>query len=1387
DYLRRARASGAVKSVDFALLAEGDPRVELLLRLEQQAEARRLLDDMALGELQELLCRIQEAFQAVHGPGCLPPSLELWASRLQRPGDPLVALHPSEVGELSAALQEFLQQNRRAVRARELDALPACVARALSGPRAPLAGSPGGLQLAQGAARRVVACFGGGEGPCPVVVRSVPLGLAGAEEDYEVRELGLRVGGMYRAVPHSHCDDPFATDGAALLHFEWVPPGEVREDSRPLEQALSGATHVRLRLPGGSGPDEPAQERQVNLQTNSVQSESAWYRAIPSRVRTGADAEGGFRRFVLEVGRGLRLPLPVGLLQAAPGCGVAETADVLAQVLALWFSQRHAPEDVASALRRCPELLYFASTALFQCFDHLSATLLDALRRHWAAVLRAQADPCAGRLWPSEGSREAQDIILELLVVRPGGRHCAVLPPSQLGELCRLVDRTKHSVKFLAVESFCFESALEKIGELQRATMTFLVVDVTGQVSAPQLGELVRHAQGSVRLVLQWYHGLLPALAATRSLGRVIVPESVAHDLSTQVSPVLYRESFALGQATLRCAGILHGDPAALSPLADVELCPGGLEVRRAAGGLIDWPRNLAGAQRLLAAAHAWAQSEAEWRACVPAGQRPRPHEALLLLVAPDEAPVRRHYEGLPSGAGVLCLSMHHSDRQALAQVEALLDGAAVRPGSAVPAGPAGSACGVLVLFGVGFVSPATLEGMVARAFLGGQRVVLVVQEPISVLRAVRIMQMPAAVRALRLVLGPAAVPSEQHVALSAAVEAEDLAACLQIMKVALKAEACRDLLGGILAALSPGGQADGCDPGSLAFAVGCLAAAFVQRSAALGLDEGVWHVSFPDFRAHVPVCRFLDQASVLEAWCRYLDLVGASPGASEGGGGADAELGRGLPERAHVPGCVASWPGAEPHRLFVGSQWLIACNAHSPGIEGLLEHATAMEGGDGSAADISAPMYYSSGSGHYSEAQEEVLERHCLQCRELDWAYFSESWRTALDIKPDVFLRLAAFGVDTLRLFLCLPPERAIELGLTHLLDAAGRGGTPQARLAAVVAQKLLLDVECAAPLLEAAAREGPGEVAPRLAAVKWLLLTALPESEALSMLSGVGRIHEAAVQQLVRAKVMLCPRGRDELRRRVVSIVVGLDGGDILASQHDVRRFLLETTTPLRDLLCDGRARVGRAIVSFLFCPDHTERLKRGEAGRAITESFAHMFGFDVLRWSPLHGAPAAEPHRVTPAAHAAALERSPGPAVARALAGGPLLGAVCRLAESEGIDSADAFLCEVLDCLPMGCDNLVLIVLETLACPGPAAAGACPRLGEEAIKGILRSAANPFLPRLFEALRARSLGGYLALVASYARGDAGRPLRLALDASPALQQLYVEHFRGASPGDG
>ncbi|CAK0847884.1 unnamed protein product [Prorocentrum cordatum] len=105
DYLRRARASGAVKSVDFALLAEGDPRVELLLRLEQQAEARRLLDDMALGELQELLCRIQEAFQAVHGPGCLPPSLELWASRLQRPGDPLVALHPSEVGELSAALQ----------------------------------------------------------------------------------------------------------------------------------------------------------------------------------------------------------------------------------------------------------------------------------------------------------------------------------------------------------------------------------------------------------------------------------------------------------------------------------------------------------------------------------------------------------------------------------------------------------------------------------------------------------------------------------------------------------------------------------------------------------------------------------------------------------------------------------------------------------------------------------------------------------------------------------------------------------------------------------------------------------------------------------------------------------------------------------------------------------------------------------------------------------------------------------------------------------------------------------------------------------------------------------------------------------------------------------
>jgi len=1461
DFIKRTPATGPTKAVNFELLAAGDPRMEALHTLQEQTEARRLLDDMALNELTELTKLVHEAVDMVHGPGHLDPALESWSMRLgEEPG----VLHPAEIGKLSAALQQFLQHNHRACRLGAEDALLLCVARALGtvgqlqpreggaaggGVRHADGGVPGasstgavGLSsssntclavaetLGGGAARRVVACFGskvavaaagggasGGKAVprrSPVVVRAVPLGLADSAvgEDYEVRELGVRIGGMYRTLGRDKIDGSTDGDGStgmgdrnvAVVHYEWVPPGEVREDSKPLEQILASATHVRITVPEGEGGGG-TEEREVDLQTNRVHGDSAWYRAIPSRPRISADENGGFRRFVLEVGRGLRLPLPNGLLQAGRGAGVIETADVLASVLALWFSQRHAKEDMAAAFRQKPALLYFASTALFECFDHLAQSFMEALQNHWASVLGMQVELGPGEPPPGVVRREAQEILLELLTARPEGRLCAVLPTAHLNEFCALSERTRHATEFLALERFCFESALEKIRKYQDSTVTFIIVDVTGQLSSLQLGELVRAACGAIRLVFNWYHGLLPSLAVTRSLDQVIVPPSLESDVSTQVTPTAYREGFAVGQATLCCTRIMAEHPDSLSPLAGVEVRKGGPAVPRLIGTLppkaklLDWMRNLSEAREYLASAHAWRESEAEWRKSVPLDALPQAHEALLLVVTADEALVRAHYDGLPEGASVQCFSLHHSDRQALTQIEALLDRTAAPRAEGIARDVPTDGRTIIVLFGVGFVSPSKLEHIVARAYLGGQRVVLVVREPVAALRSVRVTtrhatqyvqgkvlwvrSVPEAtahlgcgstgLRALRLVLGFDSILSEKFAAIRTALESEDMVACIDLLQPYLKSEIAEDLVAGVLQTLTDSSKAVPCDPRSLAFAVGCLAASFAHRTWEFGLDELVWDLSFQDFRAFVPICRFLDQASVLEAWCRYLDLAGAT---------LEASSVSPLSEE-----CPFIWPHREPEQHFLLSHWTLVSNAHSSGIDDMLEHAVPK---DASETGVMPPaVYYGTGPGSHSEAHEEILERHSLQRRELDWAPFSESWRTALDIKPDLFLRLAAHGVDTLRLFLCLPPERAIELGLTHLLDAAGQGGTPQAELVALVARRLLRDVECAGPLLEAVVREGAREVAARLAAVKWLLLTVLPEREALAMLSGVGRIDEATVEELVRAKVMLCPRGRGELLHRVVAIIVGLDGGDVLGTQHEIRHFLLETKTPLSALLRGSRAKVGRAIVSFLFSPDQTEQLKRREAGRAVVEGFERLFGYDVLRWRTLEdeeAALAAEPHRVTAAAHAAVLERAPDPEVGRALARGPLLSAVSHLATSEGAQVADAFLCGVLDILPASSDTLVLRVLETLASKDPPASRVIALLqGTEPGKGPLRSAKNKFLPELFAALRAENLGNYLSMVAGHAEGDVGRPLHLALDGCPSLQAMYVQYFRKTATG--
>eukprot|EP00439_Symbiodinium_sp_Y106_P050425 s358_g6.t1 len=1054
-------------------------------------------------------------------------------------------------------------------------------------------------------------------------------------------------------------------------------------------------------------------------------------------------------------------------------------------------------QDMQAALRQQPCLTYFASMDLLSRLDKMGKTLMEALRQHWSRLLHL-----SGSNLPSGGNgsavlQEAKEILVQLLLAGRGDCLAAVLPAGHLAQFCELVKVTKLSLELLAVERFCFEASLEKIATAKHSTVTFILVEVTGQISALQLSELVRAASGSARLVFSWFPGLLPKLALTRSLGEVLLPQSLREaDLSSRSAPTPYRDTFALGNATLQCCRTLPAQPDLLSPLAGMKLPNGPSSSRKGDKALhIDWERNLAEAHAFLKSAHAWMDEERRWR--MVASAKPWTHDALLLLVTADEALVQRHYAG--QAESVQCFHLNHTDPQGMAPLEALLGRREASTASKQV---------TIVLFGVGFVTPSKLEDLVARAYIAGIRAILVAPEPLAFLRCIRITTRVSteyihatllyvrsvqscaadrmahnALRSLRLVLGRhARLASTPPTALVEAFQARDPIACGKEMaalpapegrRQILQTSVAADLAAGIIETLTSTGKASAAfDARSLAFAVGCLTASFVTRADKLGLDQGVWDVSFPDFRARLPICRFLDQASVVEAWCRYLDLVGCEAPPME----------RACP----LPAGPINWPSKEPKTHFILSQWEIASNTHSAGLEDMLEQATAhltmsKDSGQAEAA------YFGLGSIHQSEDPEEVLERHCLQGHEMDWGAFSDSWHTALDIKPSLFLQLAGLGVDTLRLFLCLPPARAIELGLTYLITSGGKGATPQAKLAISVTENLIRDLKCTASLLTALSQAesggagGASELSPRMAALKWLLLTVISPAGQADL--GFCHMTEHALQQLVQSNVMLCPRGRSDLLIRVASMLICFDM-DVLSSQHEIKRFLLDTDMPLASLLPSTSARVGRAVVSLLFCPDHAEQIKQGELGVSLIRSFETMLGYNVMDWVPLDVL--GEPHRLTAAAHAAILEHAPDLDTVRAIVTKPLLAATSKLMILQGAVAADRFLCDVLENLPASLDTLTLAILKILASEDKQIKPAVDSLSGSlrSPTGLLASSKNPFLPALFKALQSRSLGNYLAMVASHKNMDAGRPLLLALDSSPDLLDIYIQYFRSVIP---
>ena len=246
-----------------------------------------------------------------------------------------------------------------------------------------------------------------------------------------------------------------------------------------------------------------------------------------------------------------------------------------------------------------------------------------------------------------------------------------------------------------------------------------------------------------------------------------------------------------------------------------------------------------------------------------------------------------------------------------------------------------------------------------------------------------------------------------------------------------------------------------------------------------------------------------------------------------------------------------------------------------------------------------------------------------------------------------------------------------------------------------------------------------------------------------------------------------------------RVASMLISLDGIDVLNSQHEIRRFLLETDIPLQQLLPKA-AKLGRAVVSLLFCPDHAEQVKRHETGVVLAKSFEELLGYDVLTWE-LRSAGAAT-HRLTAAAYAALLEYAPSVEVVEVLLRKPLLSAISTILTLEGSQAAEVFLCQVLENLQSS-DTLVLSILKILSSKEEEIVKVMKPLSSKlraAHLSLFSSSSNPFLPALYSALQSESLGNYLAMVAHGT--EKGRPLQLSLDSCTMLQDLYIQYFRQA-----
>ena len=144
-------------------------------------------------------------------------------------------------------------------------------------------------------------------------------------------------------------------------------------------------------------------------------------------------------------------------------------------------------------------------------------------------------------------AKEAQNILIHLILASRDQQHCAVVSQKHLRELRQFLkkqqrpEKNKLSFSFdlhnFIVEKSNFQAILRKLDSISSAGVVFCAILVAGRLDANDIATLVAkgHASSSLRLLLLNYSQLLENLQITDSLNKVFVPPSLASEIKRPI------------------------------------------------------------------------------------------------------------------------------------------------------------------------------------------------------------------------------------------------------------------------------------------------------------------------------------------------------------------------------------------------------------------------------------------------------------------------------------------------------------------------------------------------------------------------------------------------------------------------------------------------------------------------------------------------------------------------------------------------------------------------------------------------------------------------------------------------------------------------------------